>query len=154
MGVVTRPAGFFRGIACGGDFASPLVFCLICSVIAGLLLRGAAFLLALLFGIQGLPEAAIGLFLYPIIFGVVGTMGTLVWAVIAHLLIKAYVRPNAGFEATFRVAAYSSVTYVLGGWIPLVNLLVALYGFFLGVVGAREFTPRPPAASSAASRWS
>ena len=44
---------------------------------------------------------------------------------------------NAGLGATFRVAAYTSVTSLVS-WIPFVGGLLALYGIYLGVVGIRE----------------
>src|SRR5215217_1765159 len=44
---------------------------------------------------------------------------------------------NTGYEATFRVAAYSSVVYLVS-WIPVLGWIVgAIYGIYLGVVGIR-----------------
>jgi hypothetical protein len=44
---------------------------------------------------------------------------------------------NSGFESTFRVVSYVSVTNLVN-WIPLIGGLVALYGLYLAVVGIRE----------------
>ena len=44
---------------------------------------------------------------------------------------------NSGYEATFRVVCYVSVTSLVN-WIPLIGGLLALYGLYLGVVGIRE----------------
>ena len=44
---------------------------------------------------------------------------------------------NSGFEATFRVIAYSWVTFLVS-WIPFIGWILSLYGFYLGIVGIRE----------------
>jgi hypothetical protein len=67
-----------------------------------------------------------------------GAIGVFVVAGIAHLLVRLVVGANnAGFGATFRVAAYTSVTSLVS-WIPFVGGLLALYGIYLSVVGIRE----------------
>jgi len=44
---------------------------------------------------------------------------------------------NTGYEATFRIAAYSSVVYLVS-WMPVLGWIVgAIYGIYLGVVGIR-----------------
>jgi hypothetical protein len=44
---------------------------------------------------------------------------------------------SSGFEATFRVVAYSAVTSLVS-WIPYIGGLLSLYGIYLGIVGIRE----------------
>jgi hypothetical protein len=44
---------------------------------------------------------------------------------------------NGGFEATFRVIAYSAVTSLVS-WIPFIGWILSLYGIYLGIVGIRE----------------
>ena len=44
---------------------------------------------------------------------------------------------NSGYEATFRVVSYVSVTSLVN-WIPVIGGLLALYGLYLAVVGIRE----------------
>ena len=44
---------------------------------------------------------------------------------------------NSGFEGTFRVGAYSSVTSLVS-WIPVIGSIASLYGIYLAIVGIRE----------------
>jgi hypothetical protein len=44
---------------------------------------------------------------------------------------------NSGYEATFRVVSYASVTSLVN-WIPVIGGLLGLYGLYLTIVGIRE----------------
>jgi hypothetical protein len=67
-----------------------------------------------------------------------GTIALFILAGVVHLLVLLIAGPgNAGFEATFRVAAYTGVTN-LATWIPVVGPLVGLYGIYLAIIGIRE----------------
>lgn len=67
-----------------------------------------------------------------------GAIGLFVLAAIVHLFVKPFVgNANSGYEATFRVVAYVSVTNLVN-WIPILGGLLALYGLYLAVVGIRE----------------
>jgi len=141
--VLLNPVGFFRGIARRGDLVGPLVFAVICALISGVLSGILGFLFALIGGDVGTGFVTLigGIILTPI-FAVIGLF---IGAGIYHLLVLLLVRPsNAGFEATFRVAAYVSVIQLVT-WlsaIPILGLLVSLaalvYGIYLSVVGIRE----------------
>ena len=141
--MVLNPVGFFRGIARRGDFVGPLVFAVICALISGLLSGLLGFLLALIGGDIGTALVGLlsGIFLTPI----VTVIGLFIGAGVYHLLVVLLIKPsNAGFEATFRVAAYVSVVQLVT-WlaaIPILGLLVALvagvYSIYLSVVGIRE----------------
>ena len=128
-----RPAEFFRGILRQGDLINPLIFALICyevSAILGGLLR--------LVGIgatnQGFGEFLVSIILAPIF----AAIGLFIGAGILHLLVMLIVGSrNSGFEATFRVVAYSAVTSLVS-WIPYIGGLLSLYGIYLGIVGIRE----------------
>ena len=66
------------------------------------------------------------------------TIGLFILAGIAHLLVMLFVgSENSGFESTFRVVSYVSVTNLVN-WIPFIGGLLALYGLYLAVVGLRE----------------
>jgi hypothetical protein len=143
-GVALDPANFFRGIRRQGDFVNPLVFALICAVINGVLSGIFGFLFALI-GDRG-AGAAFG----SLVSGVIGVpiataIGLFVGAAIFHLLVMLLIKPNhEGYEATFRVGAYASVTQLVS-WLSiipilgiLISLVVGLYSIFLGVVGIRE----------------
>ncbi|HEX5849136.1 MAG TPA: YIP1 family protein [Rubrobacter sp.] len=140
--VVTVPAGFFAGIPRRGNYLAPLVFALVCieiSTILGGLLRlavGAEAVGGVRF--QG-AGYGFGEFVADVILAPIGgAIGLFLLAAIAHLLVMLFVgNGNSGFEATFRVVAYVSVTGLVN-WIPLIGGLLALYGLYLAVVGIRE----------------
>ena len=111
---------------------------MICSVIGGFLYGFFALLIELALGTRSLFGVLVRFVTSGFVFAIVDLIGVFLWAEIVHSLVRAYVRPNAEFEASFRVAAYSSVIIVLGGWIPLVNVLAGLYNLFLGITGIRE----------------
>ena len=140
--LVLDPIGFFRRIARGGDFVSPLIFALICALISGILGGIINFLISLAFG--GDPDFGVGgafvglianIVLTPIYWAIVLFIG----AALLHLLVLLFVRPrNAGYEATFRVISYASV-YQLVSWIPLIGWIVGpVWGVVLAILGIRE----------------
>ena len=143
--IVTRPAEFFSSIPRRGNFLSPLVFALICieiSTILGGLLR-LALRTEVAGGIRfegaGRYGYSFGSFLADVILAPIGgAIGLFVLAAIAHLFVMLFVGDgNSGYESTFRVVSYVSVTSLVN-WIPLIGGLVALYGLYLAVVGIRE----------------
>jgi len=131
-GVVTAPAGFFRGIRREGDFVNPLLFAIICYEVS-----------AILGGLLGLVGVGggrgFGAFLVSIILAPIGAaVGLFIGAGILHLLVMLIVGSrNSGFEGTLRVSAYSSVTSLVS-WIPVIGLIASLYGIYLAIVGIRE----------------
>src|ERR671911_2748722 len=133
-GVVTAPVGFFRSIRRQGDFVNPLIFAIICyevsAILGGLLgLVGVG-----MGGTQGFGSFLIGIILAPI----GAAIGLFIGAGILHLLVMLIVGSrNSGFEATFRVVAYSAVTSLVS-WIPFIGGILSLYGIYLGIVGIRE----------------
>lgn len=140
--VVARPAEFFSGIPRRGNYLSPLVFALICievSTILGGLLR-LAWAAETMGGVrfQGV-NYTFGAFIADVILTPIGaSIGLFIFAAIAHLLVMLFVgNANSGYEATFRVVSYVSVTSLVN-WIPLIGGLLALYGLYLAVVGIRE----------------
>jgi hypothetical protein len=128
--VVLRPVDFFRGILRQGDLINPLIFAIICyeatAVLGGII--------ALAFGNQGF-----GGFIVSIILAPIGTaIALFIGAGITHLLVMLIVGSrNSGYEATFRVAAYSSVVNLVS-WIPFIGWLLSLYAIYLAIVGIRE----------------
>jgi hypothetical protein len=137
-GVALDPANFFRGIQRQGDFISPLVFALICAAVAAVLGAIIGFLFTLVAGNQGIGGAFIGMIASIVRSLISVAIGLFIGAGIWHLLVMLIVKPsNAGYEATFRVAAYSTVVYLVS-WIPILGWLLSLYAIYLGVVGVRE----------------
>lgn len=142
--VVLQPVGFFAGLPRRGSLLNPLVFALICTEIAAILggilsLAGVGGAFVTGYGFQVPENQSFGEFIGSVVFAPVGSaIGVFVVAGIAHLLVRLVVGANnAGFGATFRVAAYTSVTSLVS-WIPFVGGLLALYGIYLAVVGIRE----------------
>jgi len=140
--VVARPAEFFSGIPRRGNFLSPLIFALICieiSTILGGLLR-LAWQGETMGGVrfEGM-DYSFGSFIADVILAPIGgAIGLFILAAIAHLLVMLFVgEGNSGYEATFRVVSYVSVTSLVN-WIPIIGGLLALYGLYLAVVGIRE----------------
>ncbi|MDP8953030.1 MAG: YIP1 family protein [Actinomycetota bacterium] len=143
--LVRDPVGFFRSIARRGDFVNPLIFAAICALISALLGGIISLALSPLFAgpgdtggevlAGGIAGFVANLILTPIFVVIVLFIG----AAITHLLVMLLVRPqNAGFEATFRVGAYSQVTQLVG-WIPIIGWLVAVvWAIVLSIFGIRE----------------
>ena len=140
--VVARPTEFFSGIPRRGNLLSPLIFALICieiSTILGGLLR-LAWHAETMGGVRFSGIAyGFGDFIADVIFAPIGAaIGLFIFAAIAHLLVMLFVgNANSGYEATFRVVSYISVTSLVN-WIPIIGGLLALYGLYLAVVGIRE----------------
>ncbi len=128
--VVLQPADFYRGILRRGDFLNPLIFAIICYEVSAIL----GGLIALAFGNRGFGGLIGSIILAPIGAAIVLFIG----AGILHLLVMVIVGSrNSGYEATFRVAAYTSVVNLVS-WIPFIGWIASLYGIYLAVVGIRE----------------
>ena len=139
--VVMQPVGFFSSIPRRGNFAESLVFALICLEISTIL--GGILRLAWLFQASGVrfqgEEYCFGDFIASVIFAPIGgVIGLFILAGIAHLLVMLFVGAgNSGFESTFRVVSYVSVTNLVN-WIPVIGGRIAPYGLYLAVVGVIE----------------
>jgi hypothetical protein len=133
-GVVTAPVDFFRSIRRQGDFVNPLIFAIICYEVSAIL-GGLLSLVGLSMGeTQGFGSFIIGIILAPIF----AAIGLFIGAGILHLLVMLIVGSgNSGFEGTFRVGAYSSVTSLVS-WIPFIGWIASLYGIYLAIMGMRE----------------
>lgn len=138
--VVLDPVGFFRGIRQQGDFVNPLVFAVICALINGILGGIIGFLISLGFvGGQDVGGTFGNLIANIVLSPIYAAIAVFILAGIYHLLVLLLVRPaHAGFEATFRVVCYASVTWLIS-WIPLIGWIVApIYGIVLSIFGIRE----------------
>ncbi len=128
--VVLQPADFYRGILRQGDFINPLIFAIICYEVSAIL----GGIVGLAFGGRGFGGFISSIILAPIF----AAIGLFIGAGIVHLLVMLIIGSrNAGFEGTFRVAAYSSVVNLVS-WIPFIGWIASLYGIYLGIVGVRE----------------
>jgi hypothetical protein len=138
--LVTHPVGFFRGIARHGDLVNPLIFALICAMIAAVI----SGFLGVLYATVGIGDegigGAIGAFVASMFFTpIISAIALFVGAGVLHLLVTLIVKPaNTGFKATFRVVSYTSVAQ-LASWVPVLGPLVAFVASIaLSIVGIRE----------------
>ena len=133
-GVVTSPVAFFRGIRRQGDFVNPLIFAIICYEVSAILGGLLSLVGVSMGGTQGFGSFIVGIILAPIF----AAIGLFIGAGILHLLVMLIVGSrNSGFEGTFRVSAYSSVTSLVS-WIPFIGWIASLYGIYLAIMGMRE----------------
>jgi hypothetical protein len=141
--VVTRPAEFFSSIPRRGNLLAPLVFALICieisTILGGLLRLALRSEAAGGIRFEGVGRYGFGSFIADVILAPIGgAIGLFIFAAVAHLFVMLFVGDaNSGYESTFRVVSYVSVTSLVN-WIPIVGGLVGLYGLYLAVVGIRE----------------
>src|SRR4028118_524905 len=141
--VVLQPVGFFAGLPRRGSLLNPLVFALICTEIAAIVggilsLAGVGGAFVTGYGFQVPENQGLGEFIGSVVFAPLGSaIGVFVVAGLAHPRARLVVgATDAGFGATFRVAAYTSVTSLVS-WIPFIGGLLALYGIYLSAVGIR-----------------
>jgi len=144
VAVLFSPAVFFRGLNVSGGMGEPLAFGLLVGAVGNML--GLFWPVQLIFGgfspfgsslLTGLGSGLIFLILAVIIpIGV--TVGMFLCSVVFHLLLLIVRGGKNGFEATFRVVAYSQAAQawelvpVIGSWVGSVWRLV------IWVVGLRE----------------
>jgi hypothetical protein len=135
--VLFSPRDFFRGMPRRGGYLNPLIFGAACTLIGALL---TAVLNEVAQVLPGMPilGADIG-FVFSVTFAFVWTMvGLVVSTGIYQLFVRLIIgRNNGGLGATFRVLCYILVVQLLS-WLPLVNLLAAIYALYLGAFGFKE----------------
>ena len=138
--LVTQPVGFFRSIARRGDFVNPLIFALVCTVISAAI----GGFLGILYATVGVGDTGVGgavaAFVASMFFApIISAIALFVCAGVLHLLVALIIKPaDTGFEATFRVASYTSVAQ-LASWVPILGPLVAFVASIaLSIVGIRE----------------
>jgi len=145
-----NPRRFFRNVSRRGNFAGPFVFALICAVISGVVGGMGSFVVTLISG--DVVGAVIGLISSFLVTSIIGLVSVFVGAGVLHLLVLLFARSrNAGFEATFRVAAYVSAIRLIT-WVATVSppgtifsliavviaLITGIYGLYIAYFGIRE----------------
>ena len=154
--ILTKPKEFFENISRGGNLRAPLVFAITCNTIPLLVSALYTAVVSLASGdviAQNVREflaaqeswvaVLLALLIPPLILLLTILIAALIVYIVAlilHLLVTIFVRPNAGFEATFRVNAYASVV-TLANQIPLVGILASLYGIYLFWTGVQQLHP-------------
>lgn len=129
------PTAFFSRLPRQGGFLNPVLFGVMSIVVSfvlayiwySLLGRGGAGLIGL---VIGLIFVVLGAF-------IIIPIALLVWSGILHLCLLMVGGANAGYQGTFRVVSYSSVTSLFNA-IPVVGTVASLWGIVLTVIGLRE----------------
>lgn len=135
MNCVLTPTKFFSILPRDTGFLNPVlfgVFSVVMSAVlayawSSLLSRGGGGLFAFLFG---MIFVIIGAF-------IIVPIGLFVWSGILHLCLLLVGGANEGYEGTFRVVSYSSVTSLFNA-IPVAGTIASLWGIVLTVIGLRE----------------
>lgn len=131
------PTHFFANLPLDAGFVWPILFAVFSMVVSAVFTSlwvqlfhggaGAAGIFGMLFLI--VMTMIISLFVIPI--------ALFVWSGLVHACLMLYGGANTGFQSTFRVLSYSSVTAVFSA-IPIVGTIASLWAFYLGTVGLRE----------------
>jgi hypothetical protein len=133
---ILTPTSFFSKLPTSKGYFNPILFAAMTLPIAVVLI----YLWSLLFrgmhltGLIGLVFAASFMFVAAIIFVPIGLA---IWSGILHLCLHLVGGAREGYQATFRVASYSSVAGLFNV-IPFVGNVASLYGLVLTVIGLRE----------------
>jgi Mor family transcriptional regulator len=135
--ILVTPSHFFSDLPLEGGFIKPITFGIVSAVVG----------VAITMLAVSLFKSGSGFGLFGIVCGMVGALAgasiavpivLLVWSLLAHGALVVLQGADKGFEATFRVVAYSSVTQVFNV-IPFVGALASLvYGLVLMVIGFKE----------------
>jgi Mor family transcriptional regulator len=134
--ILLTPSNFFSDLPLEGGFLNPILFGIASTV------------LSVTIGMLGvtLLRSHSGFGLFGILIGVVCTLFgaaiivpivLMIWSLMIHAALTILQGAARGFEATFRVVAYSSVTQLFNA-IPFVGTIASLYGLVLTVIGLKE----------------
>ena len=127
--VIKTPTNFYENMPTGGGFVDPLKFLLICNI-------PSALFMGLFYGasIMSMTGPLVFLILPPMML-VLAAVGAFIGAAIIHLGVLIFAGPRkSGFESTFRILSFAQAVAV-ASWIPLVGVIPALYGIYLGILG-------------------
>lgn len=124
--IVTKPREFFAGMPKAGGYANPLIFGIIGAAISGFL--------------AGVIKADAGQAIGGLVGGAIGFLiGSFIWGGILHLSSIIFAdKAQGGFEATWRVGAYTFGATALVGWIPLIGILASFYGIYIAIMGIEQ----------------
>lgn len=142
--VLFHPKQFFDEMPVTGGYKEPLKFALISitiSFLIGIFLTLIASITGIMLpsvpnspiAIRGFMSIVISLIFLPfaLAFFSVGLFGA---AAFNYILLR-FFGGRGDYEATFRVSSYIFGLISLFVWIPLVNFLVSIYGFYLEIIG-------------------
>jgi hypothetical protein len=130
------PTSFFSKLPTSGGYFNPILFAAMSIPIAIVLtyLWIGLFYGVSLTGLFAVLFAMSCVFVGGLIFVPIGLA---IWSGLLHLCLYAMGAAREGYEATFRVVSYSTVTSVFNA-IPVVGSLASLWSLVLNVIGLRE----------------
>jgi hypothetical protein len=135
--VLFSPTQFYRRMPTKKGLTNPLIFALILGVLGGVL--GLAWQQVFMLQLGQLPEITttylVGI---TIALPLIVLVGLYLGSAIGHLCLMVVGGNRRGFEATFRVIAYSWSTQIFG-LIPFVgSLIIPIYDLIIVIIGLRE----------------
>jgi len=119
--VITRPSEFYGRMPTRGGFVAPITFLAVCLGVSGVLA-------AMITG--GRAVLFFKIILTGLIFSFIG-------AGILYVIAQKLFLGKAEYQGTYRLVAYAGAVNLLA-WIPIVNFLAALYGFYLQIIGLEK----------------
>jgi len=137
MKCVLTPTAFFSKLPLTSGYWNPILFAAMAPVI-GFLFLALWFILLRGGGIGGLLGLLIGMSLLFVVGLVVFPIAIAMWSAILHGCLYLVGGANEGYQATFRVVSYSSVTGLFNA-IPFVGGIAAtVWNIVLTVIGLKE----------------
>lgn len=133
-----NPVEFFSKLPASGGYGNPILFAIFSTALSVPI----SILILTLFGKTGFSVTLIGIvmgFVCALIGAAISTpVAILVWSGLIHGSLHLLQGTKEGFQATFRVTAYSSAPQLFAA-IPLLGATVAtVYSVILTVIGVRE----------------
>jgi len=139
-GVLLSPTATFSDMRVEGGVGSPLLFAVIFGTVAAII--GAFFQLAMTaMGLAAQADLAAGAGVVAFAFGsvVAAPVFIAMWLFVAsgitHLCLMLVGGAKQGFEATFRVLAYTTGATSLLGMIPCIGMIAGIWGMVCEVIG-------------------
>ncbi len=127
-----RPAAFLRGIRRQGDFVNPLVFAVICSLFRDIIdgfFNMLNTIVAGTTGVSGAIASFVGSTMFTPIFVAVFLFVGLAYTICSCCSLSG--PPDAGYEATYRVAGYACAIFLIS-WIGFLFNLIPVIGPIIG----------------------
>ncbi len=132
--ILMSPSAFFSRLPRRGGFVWPILFGVMTTT-AGVVF--ATLWLQLFSGGFSLFGLIVTVALTLIGALIVVPITLLIGSGLIHLCLMIFGAADSGFEGTFRVIAYSSVTSLFSA-VPVIGSIASFYGFYLMIVGVRE----------------
>jgi hypothetical protein len=131
--VIQRPSDFYRRMPTTGGYADPLTFAAISYVIYGLLTalfnRGMS-----MGGMYGSSGFSFSMMLMSVIMmPILGIISLFIGGAIFYIIYKV-LGGTGSYEGTVRFMSYATAVLVIS-WIPIIGLIVGIYGIYLYIVG-------------------